>query len=217
MDGSRRTTARGDGRGRVRLSLSRADAGERGMGGVRVLRARDDARGDGVRLGRGGGRRRQKRVPGARRDRDGSRWIPGHGRVEVRRVRLGDGQAVLVDHPTARVGDGGGGLVVQVRHEHGRRLEVDDAVAADLDLLERRGVEGERLLRRRAGCGRRRRRRLGRTSSSRLAVQRTASIFGVHRTIMSKQQIASHEGAATLHALERAFLGVCTAGSASCS
>jgi hypothetical protein len=31
----------------------------------------------------------------------------------------------------------------------------------------------------------------------------------VYRSVMAKQEIASHEGTSTLHALERALLGVC--------
>jgi hypothetical protein len=50
---------------------------------------------------------------------------------------------------------------------------------------------------------------LGSCSSLHIAVERDASIFGVHSSVMSKQQIASHEGTSTLHALERALLGIC--------
>jgi hypothetical protein len=40
-------------------------------------------------------------------------------------------------------------------------------------------------------------------------VEGDASVFGVYGSVMAKQEIASHEGTSTLHALERALLGVC--------
>jgi hypothetical protein len=40
-------------------------------------------------------------------------------------------------------------------------------------------------------------------------VKGDAAIFGVDGAIMAKKQISSHEGTSTLHALERALLGVC--------
>jgi hypothetical protein len=39
-------------------------------------------------------------------------------------------------------------------------------------------------------------------------VEGDAAVLGVDGAVVSQQQVASHEGTSTLHALERAFLGV---------
>ena len=39
-----------------------------------------------------------------------------------------------------------------------------------------------------------------------------AAIFGMDSTVMTEKKIASHKGAAALHALERALLGICDRG-----
>ena len=106
--------------------------------------------------------------------------------------------------------DGRRRLVMEVGHEHRRRLEVDEAVAADLDLLQRGRVDGGD-----GGLGRRpsrsrhgRRPGRGRPPFD-VGGQRDAAILGVHGAIVSEQQVAPDEGAAALEALERSLLGIC--------
>jgi hypothetical protein len=43
-------------------------------------------------------------------------------------------------------------------------------------------------------------------------VEGNAAIFGMDSTVMTEEKIAAHKGAATLHALERALLGICEGG-----
>lgn len=41
------------------------------------------------------------------------------------------------------LGDGGGGLVLKVGHQHGSCFDIDHAIAACLDVFEGRGVNGD--------------------------------------------------------------------------
>lgn len=95
--------------------------------------------------------------------------------------------------------------MVEVGHQHGGRFEINHAIAAGLDLLQSRCVDGDSSFGRpRHAVG------LGTSSSLHVAVQRDAAVFCVHRAVMSQQQITSHKGTSTLHALEWAFFGIYT-------
>ena len=173
----------------------------RGEGRLRFLRARGGGR-DGVRLGLRDGLRHEL-VPLHLGQRDGARGVRDGGLEQ--RGALGEchSRSVLVG-ANASVAHGGRRLVVQVGHQHRRRLEIHHAIAAGLDLLQGQGVDGcdSRL----GGTGQGG--RLGASASLHVAVEGDAAILGVDGAVVSQQQVAAHEGTPTLHALERAFLGI---------
>jgi hypothetical protein len=147
-------------------------------------------------------RLRHELIPLHLRERDGSVRIGDGWLHERSAVRECHSRSVLV-WLYARVAHGCRGFVVEVGHQHRRRLEINHAIAAGLDLLKGRRIDGNgRLGRAGHGAG------LGTCSTLHVAVEGDASVFGVYRSVMAKQEIASHEGTSTLHALERALLGV---------
>ena len=85
--------------------------------------------------------------------------------------------------------------MVQIGHQHRRRLEVHHAIAACLDLLEGRRVDGDGRLRR---C----------LSTLHVAVEGDPTVLGMDRPIMSEEQVSADKCTPALQAFERAFLGV---------
>lgn len=124
--------------------------------------------------------------------------------------RVYDGVAVLRERPGLvcfeRVAIGlhhSSGFVVEVSNKHGRSFNIENTLAAGFELLQCRTIEGKRRLRRTCdGLG------LGTTSTLPVAVERNSAIFCVNGSVVSQEQIASDESAATLHALERSLLGM---------
>ena len=219
------------------MRLGGAHAGQRRVRILRAGHARRDRVGL-VLSGATGGQeriprhRRQRYGPGRQRDRRVEQGRLGDRgqmptvlvveiRVVVARTVVVEVVAVLVVAVGGRVGkvlgvlerlarDGRRRLVMEVGHEHRCRLEVDEAVAADLDLLQRGRVDGgDGGLGRRPSRGRDGRRPARRRPPFDVGRQRDAAILGVHGAIMSQQQVAPDEGAATLEALERSLLGIC--------
>lgn len=190
-----------DGRQLVRVRLRLRGGQARGEGRLRLLGA-GRGRGDGVRLGLGD-RLRHELVPRHLRQRDGARGV-GDGGLEERGARREGHSGSGLVGADARVAHGRRGLVVEVGHQHRGRLEVHHAVAAGLDLLQGGGVDGRDGRLGGPGQGR----GLGAGAALHVAVEGDAAVLGVDGAVVSQQQVASHEGTSTLHALEGAFLGV---------
>jgi len=123
-------------------------------------------------------RLRHKCIPGHLRQRAGAREIcDGRSKQGVTLGRVGRILRVAIALLTRH---GGGGFMVQVRHQHCSRLEVDHAIAARFNLLQGRGIDGDGRLRRPS-----QRRRLCARSSLDLAVERDPTVFGVHRPVVA--------------------------------
>jgi hypothetical protein len=84
-------------------------------------------------------------------------------------------------------------------------FHIEYAVGTGFELLESRGVDGNRRL----GGAADGPSSLGSATALAVAVERDASIFGMDSTVMAEEQIAPHKRAAAFHALERPLLGVC--------
>lgn len=90
-------------------------------------------------------RLRHERIPGHLRQRNRAREVCD-GRPQ-QRVTLGRKGRIMPVVIGLLARHGGGGFMVQVRHQHSRGLEVDHAIAARFDLLQRRGIDGDGRLR----------------------------------------------------------------------
>jgi hypothetical protein len=95
--------------------------------------------------------------------------------------------------------------MVQIRHEHSGRLDIENSFAAGLDLLDGRCIEVDGRLgwpANRPGLG-----AASRTTLA-IAMQRNSAIFGMDGPVVPKQQIAANEGAAAFQAFEGTLFGV---------
>ena len=86
-------------------------------------------------------RLRHERIPGHLRQRDGTREVcDGRPQRAVALGRKGRLRLVAIRLLTCY---GGRGFMVQVRHQHGRGLEVNHAIAARFDLFQGCGIDGD--------------------------------------------------------------------------
>jgi hypothetical protein len=81
--------------------------------------------------------------------------------------------------------------MLEICHQHGCSFKVDHTIAACLNLLQRRRVDGDRRLRR-GGC----RRGLldTTTAATTLRNQGNPAIFGVNSTVMAQEKVAANKG-----------------------
>ena len=97
-------------------------------------------------------------------------------------------------------------FVMEVGHQHCRSLKVSHTITACFYLFQCGRIHAQRRFR---GGRRRLRGCLGRRTPLVFGDERGAAIFGMNGPVVSQQQVPTDKRAATFHAFEGAFLGVC--------